>query len=103
MSGNEDASGNKSVLIGEINDRELVPVERLRAAGQALEGEDREEITRYLVKTGNREFVDLDFRWVLETDIKSRAQPAELAMVERATNGNFYGYITSVKEDGQVS
>jgi phosphate transport system permease protein len=97
----EDASGNKSVLIGEINDRELVPVERLRAAGQALEGEDREEITRYLVKTGNREFVDLDFRWVLETDIKSRAQPAELAMVERATNGNFYGYITSVKEDGQ--
>lgn len=97
----EDASGNKSVLIGEINDRELVPVERLRAAGQALEGEEREEITRYLVKTGNREFVDLDFRWVLETDIKSRTQPAELAMVERATNGNFYGYITSVKEDGQ--
>ena len=34
----EDASGNKSVLIGEINDREMVPVERLRAAGQALEG-----------------------------------------------------------------
>ena len=28
----EDASGNKSVLIGEINDREMVPVERLRAA-----------------------------------------------------------------------
>ena len=39
---------------------------------------------------------------MLETDIKiPRAQPAELAMVERATNGNFYGYITSVKEDGQ--
>jgi phosphate transport system permease protein len=77
-----------------------VPVERLRAAGQALEGRIA-KMTRYLVKTGNREFVDLDFRWVLETDIKSRTQPAELAMVERATNGNFYGYITSVKEDGQ--
>ena len=34
----EDAQGNKSVLIGEINDRELVPVERLRAAGLPLEG-----------------------------------------------------------------
>ena len=34
-----DANGNKSVLIGEINDRELVPVERLRASGlQALRG-----------------------------------------------------------------
>ncbi|QJF55921.1 phosphate ABC transporter permease PstA [Aeromonas salmonicida subsp. salmonicida] len=98
----EDASGNKSVLIGEINDRELVPVERLRAAGLPLEGETREQLTRYLVKTGNREFVDLDFRWVLETDIKSRTQPAELAMVERATNGNFYGYIVGVKEDGQA-
>jgi phosphate transport system permease protein len=97
----EDASGNKSVLIGEINDREQVPVERLRAAGLALEGEERELLTRYLVKTGNREFVDLDFRWVLETDIKSQSQPAELAMVERATNGNFYGYIVGVKEDGR--
>ena len=71
----EDASGNKSVLIGEINDRELVPVERLRAAGQALEGRIA-KITRYLVKTGNREFVDPIFA-ALETDIKSRAQPAE--------------------------
>ncbi|MGL6349022.1 MAG: phosphate ABC transporter permease PstA, partial [Aeromonas sp.] len=98
----EDASGHKSVLIGEINDSEQVPVERLRAAGQPLKGEERELLTRYLVKTGNREFVDLDFRWVLETDIKSRTQPANLAMVERATNGNFYGYIVGVKEDGKA-
>ncbi|CAJ1910366.1 hypothetical protein CKOHBEJN_02863 [Aeromonas hydrophila] len=98
----EDAQGNKSVLIGEINDRELVPVERLRAAGLPLAGEEREVLTRYLVKTGNREFVDLDFRWVLETDIKSQSLPTELAMVERATNGNFYGYIVGVKEDGKA-
>lgn len=96
----QDASGNKSVLIGEINDSELVPVERLRAAGIPLEGEDREVLTRYLVKTGNREFVDLDFRWVLETDIKSQSLPAEMAVIERTTNGNFYGYVVQAKEDG---
>ncbi|ATU98416.1 MULTISPECIES: phosphate ABC transporter permease PstA [Aeromonas] len=96
----QDVSGNKSVLIGEINDSELVPVERLRAAGIPLEGEDREVLTRYLVKTGNREFVDLDFRWVLETDIKSQSLPAEMAVIERTTNGNFYGYVVQAKEDG---
>lgn len=96
----QDVSGNKSVLIGEINDSELVPVERLRAAGIPLEGEDREVLTRYLVKTGNREFVDLDFRWVLETDIKSLSLPAEMAVIERTTNGNFYGYVVQAKEDG---
>ncbi|ATP10290.1 phosphate ABC transporter, permease protein PstA [Aeromonas salmonicida] len=96
----QDVSGNKSVLIGEINDSELVPVERLRAAGIPLEGEDREVLTRYLVKTGNREFVDLDFRWVLETDIKSHSLPAEMAVIERTTNGNFYGYVVQAKEDG---
>lgn len=98
----QGADGSKSVLIGEINDRELVPVERLRASGLALAGEDRTDLTRYLVKTGNREFVGLDFRWLLETDILSRSQPKELAVLERSTNGNFYGYISSVREDGRV-
>ncbi|MGL5948997.1 MAG: phosphate ABC transporter permease PstA [Aeromonas sp.] len=93
-------NGQQSMLIGEINDREQVPVERLRAAGQALAGEMRSDLTRYLVKTGNREFVDLDFRWVLETDIAARTQPADLAMIERTTNGNFYGRIVTVTENG---
>ena len=39
---------------------------------------------------------------MLETDIKSQSLPTELAMVERATNGNFYGYIVGVKEDGKA-
>ncbi|MCS3459285.1 phosphate ABC transporter permease PstA [Aeromonas sp. BIGb0445] len=98
----QDANGAKSTLIGEINDRELVPVEQLRASGLALAGEERKDLTRYLVKTGNREFVGLDFRWVLETDILSRSQPKELAVLERSTNGNFYGYLSSAREDGKL-
>ncbi|MBZ6064968.1 phosphate ABC transporter permease PstA [Aeromonas schubertii] len=97
----QDQSGAQQSIIGELYDEEMVPVERLRAAGLPLAGEDRESLTRYLVKTGNREFVDLDFRWILETDILSRTQPADLAMLERTTNGNFYGTVVSLKVDGQ--
>ncbi|WP_368164112.1 phosphate ABC transporter permease PstA [Aeromonas sp. R6-2] len=97
----QDQSGAQQSIIGELYDEEMVPVERLRAAGLPLAGEERESLTRYLVKTGNREFVDLDFRWILETDILSRTQPADLAMLERTTNGNFYGTVVSLKVDGQ--
>lgn len=97
----QDRSGAQQSIIGELYDEEMVPVERLRAAGLPLAGEERESLTRYLVKTGNREFVDLDFRWILETDILSRTQPADLAMLERTTNGNFYGTVVSLKVDGQ--
>lgn len=58
-------------------------------------------MTRYLVKTGNREFVGLDFRWILATDIISRSEPADVAMLERAKNGNFYGYPVAVIENGK--
>ena len=95
-------NGQTHQLIGELHDTELVPTARLRATGLKLEGEEREVLERYLVKTGNREFVPLDFRWVLETDILSRSTPAELVVLERTTNGNFYGYLQQVLESGKV-
>ena len=63
---------------------------------------DKEEFERLLIKTGNREYVDLDFRWILETDIKEKSAPAALAVFERSKNGNFYGYVESVIKDGQT-
>lgn len=95
-------NGQTHQLIGELHDTELVPTARLRATGLKLEGEEREVLERYLVKTGNREFVPLDFRWVLETDILSRSTPSELVVLERTTNGNFYGYLQQVLESGKV-
>lgn len=97
-----DDNGQTQQLIGELHDSELVPTARLRATGLKLEGEEREVLERYLVKTGNREFVPLDFRWVLETNIRSRTTPKELAVLERTTNGNFYGYIEQVLESGKA-
>lgn len=88
-------------VIGEIYEREEVEAKRLREAGLTLPANADEFIERLLIKTGNREFVDLDFRWVLETDIKSRAKQPGLAVFERTKNGNFYGYVDHVLIDGK--
>lgn len=88
--------GERYTVIGEIHDREQVPLAQLRGAGLVLEGITADTLTRYLVKTGNREFVQLDFRWLLETDIVSREQPVDLVVLERSNHGNFYGYVEQV-------
>ncbi|MGI1944463.1 phosphate ABC transporter permease PstA [Shewanella glacialipiscicola] len=97
----EDNTGVRSTLIGEIYDREEVPTERLIAAGHVFKRPPGEFVSRYLVKTGNREFVGLDFRWILGTDILSRTTPSDVAMIERTKNGNFYGYPVAVIENGK--
>lgn len=94
-------NGKSEVVIGELYDHELVPSARIQATGVKLPANVGEVLTRYLVKTGNREFVPLDFRWMLETDIQQRTEPDELAVLERATNGNFYGYVQRLVVDGK--
>ena len=94
-------NGKQEVVIGELYDDELVPSARVRAMGVELPANVDEVLTRYLVKTGNREFVSLDFRWMLETDIQQRNEPKDLAVLERSTNGNFYGYVQRLVVDGK--
>ncbi|ABV36113.1 phosphate ABC transporter, inner membrane subunit PstA [Shewanella sediminis HAW-EB3] len=96
-----DPEGDRYTLIGEIYDKEEVPTERLISAGHVFKETPGETVTRYLVKTGNREFVGLDFRWILATDIISRTQPENIAVIERSKNGDFYGYPIAVVEDGK--
>ncbi|MCL1123715.1 phosphate ABC transporter permease PstA [Shewanella surugensis] len=95
-----DPQGQEYRLIGEIYDSEEVPTERLIAAGRQLDPNVGKMVTRYLVKTGNREFVDLDFRWILGSDIISRSQPKDVAVIERSKNGDFFGFPVAVIEDG---
>ncbi|RLV61134.1 phosphate ABC transporter permease PstA [Parashewanella curva] len=97
----KDQHGKTSTLIGEIYDREDVPTERLESAGHKFKVHPGETVTRYLIKTGNRERVSLDFRWVLETDIVSRSTPKDIVVLERTKNGNFYGFPVAVVEDGK--
>lgn len=94
-----DEQGTKSVVIGEIYDREQIPVSQLAHLNLTLSpGQD--VLERLLVKTGNRELVSLDFRWLLSHNIVESKTPEELVVVERRTNGNFYGYIDKVIVNG---
>jgi len=88
-------------IIGEVYDREEVSAKRLREAGFTIPQSQGENVERLLVKTGNREFVELDFRWILETDIQSAEKRSGIAVFERSKNGNFYGYVDHVVIDGQ--
>ncbi len=94
-----DAQGNSSTVIGEIYDRESIPVQQLVHLELNLAGVD--EVERLLIKTGNRELVSLDFRWLLVPQITKQSTPEDLVVIERRTNGNFYGYIQSLVLDGQ--
>ncbi|TKB43192.1 phosphate ABC transporter permease PstA [Thalassotalea mangrovi] len=95
----QTAQGQTSVVIGEIYDRERIPASQLNNAQVDLG--DAESVERYLVKTGNRELVNLDFRWVLEPMVQQQSQPEDVAVIERRTNGNFYGFIEEVYMDGE--
>ncbi len=96
-----EPDGSVIRLIGEVHDEELVPAERLRDTGiQVAEGVD--SVPRLLVKTGNRDTGGLDFRWALATQMQNKHYPEDLMAMERYEWGNFYGYLKSVKENGQV-
>lgn len=95
----DERDGKSSVVIGEIRDEENVSAVRLRDSGIKVEGE---RVTRYLMKIGNRELFNLDFRWVLAQNLKETQYPEKMTVIERREWGNFYGYVVSVKENDKV-
>jgi len=92
--------GQAVTVIGEIYDRETLPTKQLSHLNLGLDP-NKETIERILVKTGNRELVNLDFRWLLVPLINKTSKPEELVVIERRTNGNFYGYIDGIILDGK--
>ncbi len=95
----QNQSGDVVRLAGEIHDDELVGVERLRDAGINVTGDG--EVTRYLLKTGNRDVSGQDFRWIVDPKIQQRGTPETLMVVERREWGNLYGYLNAVQENQQ--
>jgi phosphate transport system permease protein len=95
----DERDGKSSTIIGEIRDDENVSAVRLRDSGIKIDGE---RVTRYLMKIGNRELFNLDFRWVLAQNLKETQYPEKLTVIERREWGNFYGYVMSVKENDKV-
>ncbi len=92
--------GQSSRVIGEIYDRESIPVGQLVHSNIKFSA-DTTEVERILIKTGNRELVNLDFRWVLVPQITKTTEPKDVVVIERRTNGNFYGFIDKIFLDGK--
>ena len=84
-------------IIAEVIESETVPVESLYSI-ENTHGDEYGNVTRYLVKTGNRDILGSDFRWMYDIDMVKREQPENLMALERIEWGNFYGYLTSVHE-----
>ncbi|WP_448568393.1 phosphate ABC transporter permease PstA [Thalassotalea ganghwensis] len=95
-----DENGKSLTVIGEIYDREQIPASQLNHLDLNLDP-DEEMVDRYLVKTGNRELVSLDFRWILVPQITDMSTPESLVVIERRTNGNFYGFIEDIILEGK--
>jgi len=54
---------------------------------------------RYLIKTGNRDLLGTDFRWVDELRMSGLFYPGDLMVVERREWGNLYGYLTGFRKN----
>jgi len=96
-----DLQGHSNTVIGEIYDRESIPVGQLVHTKLKF-APDTLEVERILVKTGNRELVNLDFRWLLIPQITKTTEPKDVVVIERRSNGNFYGFISKVILDGKT-
>jgi len=97
----QQEDGSELVLAGQIREHEKVTARRLRESGLDVP-EDTEFVTRYLLKTGNRDLMGQDFRWILEPSIKSMGKPHSMVVFEREEWGVFIGRLIGVKEAGKL-
>jgi phosphate transport system permease protein len=75
------------MLTGQVVEREPVP----GAAGQY----------RIKLKVANRDLYGADFQWVDESQIRSRAYPPGVAVIERTEWGLLIGVIKEVRDEGK--
>jgi len=88
-------------LLGEVVDKETVSALRLKNAGVELpEGQSSGQ--RLLLKVGNRDYFGLDFKWINAPWIAAETYPKGVVAIERREWGHFYGYLSAVKEAGEL-
>lgn len=95
-----DAAGTSTLVIGELVDDESVPRSRISETDARIP-DNLDFIDRYLIKTGNRDHLGIDFRWVVGTGMSDVRYPEQLMVVERREWGNLYAYLVAVRQDGE--
>lgn len=93
-----DIPGEPQHIIGEVVDRETVTAERVDNAADA---DIEDTVDRLLIKTGNRDFLGIDFHWVNRFAMDNRSTPEDIMVVERREWGNFYGYLKTLTINGE--
>jgi len=73
------------VIYGEIVEEDSIPLQQyLESGGDAsVITQGQENVTRWLIKTGNRRINPPDFRWIVENQIQQQSLPAGIAVIER--------------------
>ena len=97
----QQEDGKVVVLAGQIREKETVTARRLRESGLEV-AQGSEFVTRYLLKTGNRDIAGQDFRWILEPSIQSISKPHSMVVFEREEWGVFIGMLIGIREAGRL-
>ena len=91
--------GDTIVLLGERSKVETVPSSQLQSSGRTYNF-DQEFVERTLLKTGNRDVFGFDFKLIVEPNQIKERKPKDAIVFERTQWGNFYGYLQTIREQG---
>jgi len=94
-----DENGEQSRLVGQIREKESIPIDQLGDQAEFLVGE-KGLVTRILLKTGNRDLTNQDFRWILQEQVVQQTTPLSMVVLEREEWGAFFGNVVGLKTDG---
>lgn len=89
-------------IAGERLQREEVTRARLHGTGLPVAADGPQSMSRELIKVGNRDLNPSDFLWVVGDWLSDEQRPRDLMVVQRSEWGNFYGYLTGVRQAGQL-
>ena len=87
-------------IVGERVETEEVPRKRIVESGIKIDS-DADMVERSLIKVGIREVLGVDFMLTVAPNEKSVSVPEDVLVLERMQWGNFYGFLTGVKESGR--
>jgi phosphate transport system permease protein len=97
----QEEGGQPETVVGEIANTSITGAAMAKAAGYEM-ADNEDTLVQYLIKTGNRDVLGADFRWIQERNIQSQQFPVDIMVLERREWGNFYGYLVAVKESGNT-
>ncbi|MBI3560270.1 MAG: phosphate ABC transporter permease PstA [Gammaproteobacteria bacterium] len=93
--------GQVQKLIGEFWETEQVKAEVLRSNGFDIPN-DMLQVTRHVLKVGNRDAYGADFQVILQANILKQEYPKDVLVVVRREWGNLYGYLQTISQAGQT-